>query len=336
MMIEHEKTDALLAVAKAFYDRGPCVQYDQLSMDRLLRVTPRRRRMAAPEDATRQSTLFLDCSSFVWAAYYNAFGYALEADLSWEMIDMVKPRVFYYELTHRETEEERARMAEVIRELLCPGDVIIFEGGGNGHVMLYQGGESYINCTQAGRAGSYDYVARRDTRPEHGGIRIEDIAHLFAPCADKQLGRNYLFGEKVKRFCVLRPLARVNQRKTCARVLPDVGSLRAAWKHRIRAAGRWAWAALWNTLCIYATFAARKRMRRWNLPRRRAALCFLRSTHVFPFPVQRRQRPASAYKLKKWQGFGLRRPLSGSMGLRLHRPGCCAGIRRLLRKARAW
>lgn len=59
MMIEHEKTDALLAVAKAFYDRGPCVQYDQLSMDRLLRVTPRRRRMAAPEDATRQSTLFL-------------------------------------------------------------------------------------------------------------------------------------------------------------------------------------------------------------------------------------------------------------------------------------
>ncbi len=211
MMIEHEKTDALLAVAKAFYDRGPCVQYDQLSMDRLLRVTPRRRRMAAPEDATRQSTLFLDCSSFVWAAYYNAFGYALEADLSWEMIDMVKPRVFYYELTHRETEEERARMAEVIRELLCPGDVIIFEGGGNGHVMLYQGGESYINCTQAGRAGSYDYVARRDTRPEHGGIRIEDIAHLFAPCADKQLGRNYLFGEKVKRFCVLRPLARVGE-----------------------------------------------------------------------------------------------------------------------------
>lgn len=211
MMIEHEKTDALLAVAKAFYDRGPCVQYDQLSMDRLLRVTPRRRRMAAPEDATRQSTLFLDCSSFVWAVYYNAFGYALEADLSWEMIDMVKPRVFYYELTHRETEEERAHMAEVIRKLLCPGDVIIFEGGGNGHVMLYQGGESYINCTQAGRAGSYDYVARRDTCPEHGGIRIEDIAHLFAPCADKQLGRNYLFGEKVKRFCVLRPLARVGE-----------------------------------------------------------------------------------------------------------------------------
>ena len=73
-MTQQEKTDALLAVAKAFYDRGPCVQYDQLSMDRLLRVTPRRRRMAAPEDATRQSTLFLDCSSFVWSAYYNAFG----------------------------------------------------------------------------------------------------------------------------------------------------------------------------------------------------------------------------------------------------------------------
>ena len=52
-MTQQEKTDALLAVAKAFYDRGPCVQYDQLSMDRLLRVTPRRRRMAAPEDATR-------------------------------------------------------------------------------------------------------------------------------------------------------------------------------------------------------------------------------------------------------------------------------------------
>ncbi len=211
-MTQQEKADALLAVAKAFYDRGPCVQYDQLSMDRLVRVTPRRRRMAAPEDATRQNTVFLDCSSFVWAAYYNAFGYALEADLSWEMINMVKPRVFYYEPTHEETEEERVRMAEEIKALLQPGDVIVFEKAGNGHVMLYQGDGKYFHCTtDSGNSGSYDYIARRDTCAEAGGIREADAKYLFEPCADKQLGRNYLFAEKVKRFAVLRPLARVGE-----------------------------------------------------------------------------------------------------------------------------
>ena len=89
------KTQALLATAKAYCDRGAAIQYDQLSMDRLLRVTPRRRLGAAPEEATGQHTLCLDCSSFVWSVFYNAFGYWMEGDLTWDMIDLVVPRVYF-------------------------------------------------------------------------------------------------------------------------------------------------------------------------------------------------------------------------------------------------
>ena len=39
-----QKQQAVLTVAKAFYDRGIHTQYDQRSMDRLVQVTPRRRK----------------------------------------------------------------------------------------------------------------------------------------------------------------------------------------------------------------------------------------------------------------------------------------------------
>lgn len=209
-MTKQEKVAALQAVAQAFYARDPYLQYDQLSMDRLLRITPRRRKTAAPEDATAQCTLYLDCSSFVWAVYYNAFGYALEADLSWEMIDLVLPRVFYYERTHPETEDERAQIATQARATLELGDLIVYEKKGNGHVMLYINEGMYIHCCpRAGSAGSYNYVARHDTTSKEGGLSIDDISFLFTFDPNGRLGRNYLFGTDIKRFCILRPLDKV-------------------------------------------------------------------------------------------------------------------------------
>ena len=36
------KTEALLAMAEAYFLRGEWLQYDQLSMDRVVRISPRR------------------------------------------------------------------------------------------------------------------------------------------------------------------------------------------------------------------------------------------------------------------------------------------------------
>ena len=89
-----QKTAALFAAAEAFLDRGAALQYDQLSMDRLVRVTPRHSWYLPPEAATEQHRAYLDCSTFVCAAYYSAFGYVPESNLTWHMRELVQDRVF--------------------------------------------------------------------------------------------------------------------------------------------------------------------------------------------------------------------------------------------------
>ena len=51
--VNNIKQQALLAMARAYYDRGVCLQYDQRSMDRVLELTPRRRKRLPPEAANR-------------------------------------------------------------------------------------------------------------------------------------------------------------------------------------------------------------------------------------------------------------------------------------------
>lgn len=134
------KIDALMTIAKAFYDRGSGIQYDELSMDRICRITPRRELFSPPEKATKQHTLFLDCSSFVFSTFYQAFGYIFEADVTNDMIDLSDIRVFYYEIRGNETEDEKISVMKKFKETLQAGDVTVsVYNNGNGHAMLYAG-----------------------------------------------------------------------------------------------------------------------------------------------------------------------------------------------------
>lgn len=209
----NEKTHALLVTAMAYYNRGKWLQYDQLSMDRILRVTSRRNKKFPPEAATEQNILFLDCSSFIWSVYYQTFGYELEADLTWEMIDLVKPRVYYHVLTHKETVEEIDTIVEEMKGLIKAGDIIVYEGNGNGHAMLYIGNNKYLNCTQNSIFCGYNYKDKYDCLSLTGSMLIEDVQLLFRKNDDLFASRNYLFNENVNRFCILRPLDIVNEIK---------------------------------------------------------------------------------------------------------------------------
>ena len=100
------KTQALLAVAMAYFNRGNKIQYDQRCMDRKLITTPRRDKYVSPEDATSQRTIFLDCSSFINVVFWETFGYEIPFELTWHMVDYFHPRVFLYERTYEETPEE--------------------------------------------------------------------------------------------------------------------------------------------------------------------------------------------------------------------------------------
>lgn len=200
--------DGLFAVAFAYLERGSFLQYDQLSPDRILRVTKRKREMLPPEAATPQRTLYSDCASFVWSAFYHAFGHEIESGVTWNMIDYGTPRICYRELTHNEPEAEIAAMRVKLQKLLMPGDVIVYQyENGNGHAMLYLDEKRYINCTQRGTFAGYHYESRQEKPQPDGGMIIEDADGLFYPQEDTVVaGRNYLFADRVRRYAVLRPL----------------------------------------------------------------------------------------------------------------------------------
>ena len=209
-MNPEQKTAALFAVAEAFYDRGEALQYDQLSMDRAVRISPRHSYYLPPEAATPQHRAYLDCSTFVCAAYYNAFGYVPESNLTWHMRELVQDRVFCYVLTHEETPEELDALRRQLRDLLQPGDVVVYSKATNGHALLYRDPHTFYHCTQHGAKGSYDYAARRDIVSPHGGMYMDDSRWLLEPCTDPDgYGKCYLFAPDIERFAVLRPLNRV-------------------------------------------------------------------------------------------------------------------------------
>ena len=202
------KLKALLATAQAFADRGEWLQYDQLSLDRVDTVSSRRQDFAAPEAATAQRRLFLDCSAFVWDCFYQTFDYMLEADLTWHIIDHVTPMIYYKEMTHQETPEEIEEIRRELQEILQPGDVVTFSNdNGNGHTMLYIDPDTYINCSGHGSYKGYHYKENRNVYAAvGGGVYAEDSKDLLWMCDDPVRNRNCLFKENKKRFAVHRPL----------------------------------------------------------------------------------------------------------------------------------
>lgn len=211
-MTREEKAQALLTTAKAFVDRGPQLQYDQLSMDRDVQITSRRRYTLPPEAATGQQRLYLDCATFVCAAYYNAFGYRLEADVTWDIRDLVEDCVFCHHFTGSESPAVIDALKSHMKGLLQPGDAVVFSKATNGHIMLYKDEHTYYHCSQAGIPGSYDYKNRRDLVSEKGGMHVHDPRWWFEECPHDPVMRNYyLFAKGVEKIAILRPLNKVGE-----------------------------------------------------------------------------------------------------------------------------
>ena len=224
-MNREEKARVLLATAKAFVDRGPDLQYDQLSMDRDVQITSRRRYTLPPEAATAQQRLYLDCATFICAAYYNAFGYQLEADVTWDIRDLVEDCVFCHHFTGTESPAVIEALKSHMKGLLQPGDAVVFSKATNGHIMLYVDEHTYYHCSQAGIPGSYDYKNRRDLVSEKGGMHIHDPRWWFEECPhDPVMRKYYLFAEGVQKIAILRPLNKVGE--PTANALARVGAAR--------------------------------------------------------------------------------------------------------------
>ena len=209
MATKEQKQQAILTVAKAFYDRGVCVQYDQRSMDRKLQLTPRRRKYLPPEASSSQYVHFLDCSGYTSAVYLTAFGYELPSDLTWLMIDQMEAQVFYYELTHQETLEQINAVKAQVLQILEPGDLITYDRGeGSGHIMLYLGDDTYTDCAVPfGEKNSYNFAEKKN-QLYCQGIWKKPMREFLLPDDEQELrtGRRSLFNGNTRRFAIHRPL----------------------------------------------------------------------------------------------------------------------------------
>ncbi len=236
-MNEEINLKALSTTAYAYFDRGSCVQYDQLKMNRSgKRREDRRQPGRSPEYATQNSTLHLDCSSYVWSVYNETFGIKLPACLTDSMIELSDIRVFYYERTFKETDEEISAVLEKFKETLLPGDAVVTRNleETNGHIMLFVEGGKVLHCTYILPGGDYNYKEKTDHFESYGGI-MEFKAEDYWTAGT----RRYIFGPKIKRSAILRPygendkptakalarvrgLSRIAVFKTCSRERTNV------------------------------------------------------------------------------------------------------------------
>ncbi len=201
-----EYFDELFATAYAFAGRGDWIQYDQMGIDKVNFSSIRRSNHMVPEDATPQNTMYLDCSGFTFALFYNTFGYNFgnENMRTAYLIDYESERIYYRDGRAPGDKSNEEAAAEV-RGLLRPGDVIVYydEKSDWGHVMTYIGNGTIIHCSGTSHSGGgtadYIFTANVDGKEYLGSILFNSVEELFSPD-----GKQYIFSS-TRRFAILRP-----------------------------------------------------------------------------------------------------------------------------------
>ncbi|MBR2974329.1 MAG: C40 family peptidase, partial [Clostridia bacterium] len=215
--------DAVAEVAYAFQRQGTQIQYDQ--------TQDRRHINPSPEEATLQDGLVLDCSSYVNAVYYEAFGvnvlpdtYTNNAPKTANYANYAKNNssnadvVGFWETKNYTTTTAQANLLSSIRSQLQVGDVLNYRRGAtsgtSGHAMIYVGNGVWLHCT----GGDYQYDSTNPSQSvdsatamekSKGAILSDTTDAIFKPGSTSS---RFLFYEggtsTIQNFCILRPLAR--------------------------------------------------------------------------------------------------------------------------------
>ena len=219
---EWTNADALVEVATAYYNQGKQIKYDQYSHRRHINISP--------EEATAQNILYMDCSSFVNAVYYETFGvnilpydiYAAGGDAKTSnfrtyardnqtAVDVVG----YWVNTDYPTQDEQDALLAQVKANLQVGDVLNYRHGNKadsgGHVYIYVGNDKFIHCT----GSSYKYLSDASTSYDNGEMSSGSIAYISADMLFSRANsgqKRFLFynaaSDQTVNFCVIRPLAR--------------------------------------------------------------------------------------------------------------------------------
>ena len=215
--------DALVEVANAYLRQNAQIRYDQYYQRRHINISP--------EEATAQNILYLDCSSFVNAVYYETFGVNIlpydiydqggdaktsnfrtyARDFNGKAADVVG---YWVNADYTTVEEQDALLAQVKANLQV-GDVLNYRHGDGvdtgGHVYIYIGNDQFIHCT----GSSYVHNSNASTsydkgETSSGSVQLISASMLFDRANSGQ--KRYLFykgaNDETVNFGVIRPLAR--------------------------------------------------------------------------------------------------------------------------------
>jgi len=214
-----EGQEYLCEVAYAFYHQLPYVDYDQYHQRRNINPTP--------EDANEQQRIYLDCSSYVNAVYYNAFGENILPFATTEkgpstanFTNYAKENpdapdvVGYWETADYETEEERAALLDTLYNELEVGDVIVYRKASSGHALIYVGGGKILHCMNTNsffRHPDKDKTSNPTVDPllsydwvSSSSVGFESTENLFK----SKSATRYLFSPGYTSFTILRPMNR--------------------------------------------------------------------------------------------------------------------------------
>jgi len=224
---------AIKEVAYAYYYKGNKIHYDQYGSRR--NINP------SPELATSEYRLHLDCSSYVNAVYYEAFGEnvmpyptterspqtGVMTNYAEEFLGINPDVVGYFETADYVTDEQKAELLAKIKSSLEIGDVLVYRRTAEtGHAIIYVGdgyflhstGSSY-NYVTGNPAASYDQASNAEKAK--GTVSLLSVKDVF----DNADSGRYLFTPNIARIAVIRPLNRglsVNNKTASRLTIPGV------------------------------------------------------------------------------------------------------------------
>ena len=205
-----ELQNILLQTAFAYYDRNPYVQYDDWQ-NIIADGTKRETYYVSPESADLDTTIYSECSAYMFLIYYDAFGYKLlgspKGVITKYMVALpVTDPMVVCKYGGEDGLTDRDAALKQARESLQPGDLIVGFGS-SGHVMMYVGdiygdGHEYlIHCW----GGNSDMATGKEKYEDAGAIYIQDVdASCFQPGGT----RGWYLGDDTHAatFAILRPL----------------------------------------------------------------------------------------------------------------------------------
>lgn len=219
---DYDNYDVVTEVAYAYRRQGTQIQYDQ--------TQSRRNINASPEEASTTNTLYMDCSSYVNAVYYEAFGvnvmpYALEetrpstgafTTYAQENVGTAVDVIGYWENASYTTADQISGVLSEVRGQLRTGDLLVYRhgetSGSSGHVYIYVGDDTFLHCTGSsyvyGDTPSVSYDKATTDEKTIGAVQTITADDIFVNTDNKR----YLFkatsSDTVYNFSLLRPMAR--------------------------------------------------------------------------------------------------------------------------------